>query len=69
MTKLRSENLPPLDVRQRYTIDESAAYLRESRSRVYEKIADGTLKTIKDGRRRYIPGSEIARQSTREAAA
>ena len=53
-------HLPPLDIRQRYTIDEGRAYLRMSRSEVYNRIKDGTLPTIKDGKRRYIPGQVIA---------
>ena len=56
--------LPPLDARQRYSVDEGIAYLRESRSRLYEKIASGELKVIKDGRRTYIPGTELVRLST-----
>lgn len=30
---------------------------------VYKLIAAGELKSIKEGKRRYIPGSEIARLS------
>jgi hypothetical protein len=56
--------LPLLDARQRYSVDEGMAYLRESRSRLYEKIASGELKVIKDGRRTYIPGTELVRLST-----
>jgi excisionase family DNA binding protein len=55
--------LPPLDYAQRYSIDEAIAYLRSSRSTVYEDIAEGRLATIKEGRRRFVPGSEIARRS------
>lgn len=53
----------PLDVQQRYTIEESKAYLRLSRPGVYAKIRRGELKIIKDGTRTYVPGSEIARLS------
>lgn len=55
--------LPPLDQAQRYTVDEALAYLRMSRARLYEKIAAGDITVIKDGRRTYLPGSEIARVS------
>jgi len=56
--------LSPLDERQRYSINEGVNYLRISRARLYEKIKDGEIKTIKDGRRRYITGAEIVRLST-----
>src|SRR5258705_79720 len=53
--------LPPLDQLQRYPINEAGSYLRMSRARLYEKIAAGELTVIRDGRRTYVPGSEIAR--------
>lgn len=53
-------DLPPLDLRQRYTIDETARYLRVSRAHVYQLIKAGTVKTIPDGRRTFVPGSVIA---------
>jgi Helix-turn-helix domain len=55
--------LPPLDIRQRYTIDETGAYLRQSRAKTYNDIAAGKLPVIKDGKRTYIPGSAIAERS------
>ncbi len=64
-----SKPLPPLDTRQRYSIDEGIAYLRESRSRMYQKIASGEVKVIKDGRRTYIPGTELIRLSALSADA
>lgn len=64
----RREPLPPLDPQQRYEIPEASAYLRQSRSKTYDDIAAGTLRTIKDGARVYIPGSEIARRSMLAAA-
>lgn len=60
--------LPPLDVAQRYTIEEAIAYLRSSRKSVYRLINTGELKTLKENRRRYVPGSEIARHSRLEMA-
>lgn len=56
--------LPPVDVLQRYSVFEAAAYLRLSRARLYERINAGTIMSITDGHRRYIPGSEIARCSS-----
>jgi len=56
--------LPPIDVLQRYPIEEAILYLRQSRARTYKQIKCGELRVIKDGKRAYIPGSEIARKST-----
>lgn len=53
--------LPPLDELQRYTIGEAILYLRSSRRSVYAAINEGKLNTIKERKRRYVPGSEIAR--------
>ena len=55
--------LPPLDIQQRYGIGEAAAYLRISRARLYEHIASGEIRTLMDGRRRFVPGSEIVARS------
>jgi excisionase family DNA binding protein len=60
--------LAPLDVAQRYTVDEAIRYLRSSRATVYKLIAAGKLKTISEGKRRYCPGAEIARLSSVQAA-
>jgi hypothetical protein len=56
-------SLPALDEKQRYTIPEAIEYLRTSRTRIYERIAEGSLVVLKDGKRTYVPGSEIARLS------
>jgi hypothetical protein len=55
--------LPPLDLNQRYTITETNAYLRQSRSKTYQDIKEGRLLTIKDGKRIYVPGRAIAARS------
>jgi hypothetical protein len=55
--------LPPLDLAQRYTIPEALAYLRISRSRFYQNVEVGAIKTVKDGTRCFVPGAEIARLS------
>lgn len=52
-----------VDVDQRYSIDEASALLRQSRSQTYKQIESGDLSVIKDGRRTYVPGSEIVRRS------
>jgi len=56
-------NLPPLDPNQRYTIDESADYLRVSRPTIYKKVANGQIRLIEDGRRRFVPGVDLIAQS------
>jgi hypothetical protein len=61
---LNTTRLPPVDPNQRYEILEGSAYLRQSRAKTYNDIAAGILKVIKDGKRVYIPGSEIIRRST-----
>ena len=55
--------LPPLDPAQRYSIEETIAYLRSSRKTVFDDIREGRLASIKEGKRRFIPGSEIVRRS------
>lgn len=55
--------LPQLDERQRYSVPEAIAYLRTSRRSIYALIGSGSLRVLKEGRRTYVPGSEIARLS------
>lgn len=55
--------LPALDPLQRYGISETDALLRQSRTKTYEDISNGVLKVIKDGKRTYVPGTEIIRRS------
>ena len=55
--------LAPLDPSQRYSIPETASYLRICRAQVYKNIAAGQLRVIKDGKRTFVPGSEIAARS------
>lgn len=60
--------LPALDLNQRYTVEETCRYLRQSRSKTYEDIAAGRLTIIKDGRRTYCTGRSIAQRSGAEVA-
>lgn len=55
--------LPPIDPNQRYTIAESAIYLRQSISKTYLDAQSGALKTFKDGRRTYVPGTALIERS------
>lgn len=56
--------LPALDLLQRYTTEEACRYLRVSRATLYIDIAAGVIATIKDRKRRFVPGSEIVRRSS-----
>jgi excisionase family DNA binding protein len=55
--------LPPLDEKRRYSLAITAEYLGICRPYLHEKIAAGEIKAIRDGRRRFVSGSEIARLS------
>lgn len=60
---VKFQQLPPLDPLQRYPVPEAAAYLRICIALVNRRISDGSIASIKDGKRRYVPGAEIARLS------
>jgi hypothetical protein len=53
--------LAPIDLHQRYSIPEVLAYRRESRKRFYEHVSAGRIAIIKDGRRSFVSGDELAR--------
>ena len=61
--------LPPLDERQRYSIEEAINYLRSSRASVFADIREGRLAVIRERKRVFVPGSEIARRSRLPAQA
>lgn len=42
-----------------FSIPETCAILKKSRSKLYEVISDGELKTVKDGGRRLVTGAAI----------
>jgi hypothetical protein len=54
---------PHFDPQLRYDIPDTCALLSISRSTLYNDIAAGLIATIKDRKRRFVPGSEIARRS------
>jgi hypothetical protein len=66
---MAKQPLAPLDFNQRYTINETGAYLRQSRAKTYADFKAGKLAFIQDGRRRYVPGAAIAARSSLDAAA
>jgi prophage regulatory protein len=63
------QTLPPVDVSQRYTIKEATCYLRISHASIYKEINAGRIRILKQGKRTFVPGSEIARLSRLEDAA
>lgn len=63
MTRKTLQALAPLDPLQRYSINETCEYLRLSRDRLYELIRAGEIRTIKDGKRTYVPGGVIVERS------
>jgi hypothetical protein len=52
-----------IDPNQRYTLAETHAVLGHSHVKTFQEIKRGMLQTIKDGRRRYVLGSELIRRS------
>ncbi|GEM_PF-4842180 len=62
--KIKGSVLLPLDISQRYSIEEAARYLRTSRWSVFQLLKNNQIQRIKQGKRTFIPGSEIARLST-----
>lgn len=58
--------IPPpaiLDPNQRYGLPEAFAALRVSEAEGYRKMADGELRTFKDGARTFVSGTELIRAS------
>jgi hypothetical protein len=62
--KINPASLGPLDVKQRYSLRETAAYLRVSLPSIHKMLNDGELgKSIKEGARRFISGAAIVAKS------
>lgn len=59
--------LGPLDERQRYTVVEASAYLRQHPQNTYRQIRAGTLPAIRSGGRVYVSGATIAAVSAAPA--
>lgn len=66
--KLKRPPLPPIDPLQRYEVPEANAFLRQSNAKTYGDIKSGKIRVIRDGGRTYVPGSEIVRLSSLDAA-
>jgi len=52
-----------IDPNQRYSLAETHAALSQTHAKTFQDIKLGSLKTIKDGRRRYVLGSELIRRA------
>jgi excisionase family DNA binding protein len=59
----RNTSLGFLDPLRRYNVETARSFLGVSRATIYKLIGDSRIATIKEGKRRWIPGSEIARLS------
>jgi hypothetical protein len=55
--------LPAIDKVQRYTVEESLRYLRTSRASFYAAVKQRRINLIKEGRRSYVSGAQIAKLS------
>jgi hypothetical protein len=55
---------PAFDPRLRFDIPNAVNLLGYSRAKLYQEIKSGSIRIIRDGRRVFIPGSEIARKSS-----
>jgi excisionase family DNA binding protein len=63
VSKKISAQLAPLETLRRYPVEIAAAYFGVSRAHLFKRIKNGEIATIRDGRRVFVPGSEIARLS------
>ena len=55
-----------IDPNQRYSLAETHAALGQSHAKTFQDIKRGRLRTIMDGRRRYVLGSELIRRARLE---
>ena len=60
---MRERKVIVFNERLRYSIPEASMLLSQSRANTYRDIAAGTLRVVRDARRVYVPGTEIARRS------
>ena len=56
---------PPPVAPMMYRVEEAAEAMRLSRSRLYELIRSGQLRSVKCGRRRLVPVSALAEYADR----
>jgi hypothetical protein len=61
-----SKKVPPpalIDPRQRYSLAETNAILRQSPAKTFDDIKRRKLNVFKDGSRTYVTGAELIRRS------
>jgi hypothetical protein len=63
LVKLNPATLAPLDIQQRYSRAEAAAYLRTSLPSIHKMIHEKSLEGFKENARTYITGRSIAARS------
>jgi Helix-turn-helix domain len=56
--------LAPIDPLRRYPVELALRYLETSRGTFYKLAREGKLHIVKEGRRSYVPASEIIRLSS-----
>lgn len=61
--KINPASLAPIDIRQRYSLREAAAYLRTSLPSVHKLINEEKLEAFKENARTFITGRSIAARS------
>jgi hypothetical protein len=54
---------PPLGSKARYRVEEAAAMIGISRAMLFQRMAQGRLTSIKDGKRTFVTDDEIRRYS------
>jgi hypothetical protein len=69
LLQIQKQLPPPLDTHQRYSVPEALALLRTSRKTFYDLVKTQRVAVIKEGKRTYVPGTEIARLSAAPAVA
>jgi len=57
----RTPDPAPAAPRPLLTVDETAERLRVSRAMIYQSLKDGRIKSVRIGRRRLIPATEVER--------
>jgi hypothetical protein len=62
-TKINLASLGPLDVQQRYSRAEAAAYLKTSLPSIHKLINAHDLESFKEGARTFVTGRSIAAKS------
>lgn len=59
----KHKKLPPLDPLRRYSVPEALDYLGISRGWFYQRVANGEIPVIRDGKRAFVSGATIVAHS------